>query len=77
MRARMITHSWDGLRTKTIAEEPGCHAQPTVRERFHRFNAQGIDGLGDLSCAGRKPRITVLRGRASSVSEAYLAKGAI
>jgi hypothetical protein len=29
-----------------------------VRERFHRFNAQGIDGLGDLPGAGRKPRIS-------------------
>src|SRR5215213_5733915 len=57
MRARMIVRSWDGLRTKTIAEELGCHPQ-TVRERFHRFNAQGIDGLGDLPGAGRKPRIT-------------------
>ena len=57
MRARMIVRSWDGLRTKAIAEELGCHPQ-TVRERFHRFNAQGIDGLGDLPGAGRKPRIT-------------------
>lgn len=57
MRARMIVRSWDGLRTKAIAEELGCHPQ-TVRERFHRFNAQGIDGLGDLPGAGRKRRIT-------------------
>ncbi len=57
MRARMIARSWDGVRTKAIAEELGCHPQ-TVRERFHRFNAQGIDGLGDLPGAGRKPRIT-------------------
>jgi transposase len=57
MRARMIVRSWDGLRTKAIAEELGCHPQ-SVRERFHRFNAQGIDGLGDLPGAGRKPRIT-------------------
>jgi transposase len=57
MRARMIVRSWDGLRTKAIAKELGCHPQ-SVRERFHRFNAQGIDGLGDLPGAGRKPRIT-------------------
>jgi hypothetical protein len=25
MRARMIVRSWDGLRTKAIAEELGCH----------------------------------------------------
>ena len=57
MRARMIARSWDGLRTTQIAEELGCHPQ-TVRERFHRFNAEGLDGLGDRPGAGRKPRIT-------------------
>src|SRR4051794_39013631 len=57
MRARMIVRSWDGLRTKAIAEELGCHPQ-TVRERFHRFNTEGIDGLGDRPGAGRKPRLT-------------------
>src|SRR5215210_6452460 len=58
MRARMIARSWDGLRTKAIAEELGCHPQ-TVRERFHRFNEEvGLDGLGDRPGAGRKPRIT-------------------
>jgi transposase len=29
-----------------------------VRERFHRFNGEGLDGLGDRPGAGRKPRIT-------------------
>jgi transposase len=48
---------WDGLRTTQIAEELGCHPQ-TVRERFHRFNEEGLDGLGDRPGAGRKPRIT-------------------
>jgi transposase len=57
MRARMIARSWDGLRTTQIAEELGCHPQ-TVRERFHRFNEEGLDGLGDRPGAGRKPRIT-------------------
>src|SRR5215216_4334877 len=57
MRARMIARSRDGLRTTRIAEELGCHPQ-TVRERFHRFNAEGLDGLGDRPGAGRKPRIT-------------------
>jgi transposase len=57
MRARMIARSWDGLRTTQIAEELGCHPQ-TVRERFHRFNEDGLDGLGDRAGAGRKPRIT-------------------
>ncbi len=57
MRARMIERSWDGLRTTQIAEELGCHPQ-TVRERIHRFNEEGLDGLGDRPGAGRKPRIT-------------------
>ena len=57
MRARMIVRSWDGLRTKAIAEGLGCHPR-TVRERFHRFNEEGLDGLGDRPGTGRKRRIT-------------------
>ena len=57
VRARMIVRSWEGLRTTTIAKELGCHPQ-TVRERIVRFNAEGIDGLGDRPGAGRKPRLT-------------------
>jgi transposase len=57
MRARMIVCSWDGLRTTQIAQELGCHPQ-TVRERFHRFDEEGLDGLGDRAGSGRKPRIT-------------------
>src|SRR5215218_4995144 len=30
----------------------------TVRERIKRFNAEGLDGLGDRPGAGRKPRLT-------------------
>jgi len=56
-RARMIALSWDGLRTTQIASELRCHPQ-TVRERIHRFNAEGLDGLGDRPGAGRKQRIT-------------------
>jgi transposase len=63
MRAKMIAASWDGARTSTIAAQLGCHMQ-TVRERLARFNAEGLDGLGDLPGAGRKRRITeVERGR--------------
>jgi hypothetical protein len=40
-----------------IAEKLGCHPK-TVRRRLHRFNADGMDGLGDRPGAGRKPRIT-------------------
>jgi hypothetical protein len=56
-RARMISRSWDGARTSQIAAELHCHPQ-TVRERIKRFNAEGLDGLGDRPGAGRKPRLT-------------------
>lgn len=56
-RARIISLSWQGLRTSEIAEELGCHPK-TVRKRVRRFNAEGIGGLGDRPGAGRKPRIT-------------------
>jgi transposase len=57
MRAKMIVASWDGERTSTIAARLGCHMQ-TVRERLARFNAEGLDGLGDRSGAGRIRRIS-------------------
>ncbi len=57
VRARMVARSWDGVRTGAIAAELGCHPQ-TVRERFVRFNAEGLDGLGDRPGAGRKRRLT-------------------
>ena len=56
-RARMIAHSWDGLRTTQIAQQLGCHPQ-TVRERLHRFNAEGVDGLGDRPGPGRPRRLS-------------------
>ena len=56
-RARMIAHSWDGLRTTQIAQRLGCHPQ-TVRERLHRFNAEGVDGLGDRPGPGRPRRLS-------------------
>lgn len=55
--ARMIARSWDGLRTRAIAEELTCHPQ-TVRERFHAFNERGLDGLGMQPGGGRKPRLS-------------------
>ena len=57
LRAKMIVGSWERKRTTAIAAELGCHPQ-TVRERITRFNAEGIDGLGDRPGAGRKPRLT-------------------
>ena len=57
VRARMIVRSWEEKRTTVIARDLGCHPQ-TVRERIARFNAEGIDGLGDRPGVGRKPRLT-------------------
>ena len=56
-RARIIALSWDGLAVPAIAAQVGCH-ENTVRRWLHRFNAAGIDGLGDRPGAGRKRRIT-------------------
>jgi transposase len=56
-RARIITLSWDGLGVPAIAEQLGCHPKK-VRRWLHRFNAGGIDGLGDRPGAGRRRRIT-------------------
>ena len=57
LRARMLLRSWDGLRTSAIAAELRCHPQ-TVRERLSRFNAEGVNGLGDRPGPGRKPRLS-------------------
>src|SRR5215203_203206 len=56
-RAQMIAWSWAGWKTARIAAALRCHPQ-TVRERLVRFNAEGVDGLGDLPGGGRKPRLT-------------------
>ena len=56
-RARIVALSWDGLAVPVIAARVGCHGN-TVRRWLHRFNAAGIDGLGDRPGAGRKRRIT-------------------
>jgi transposase len=56
-RARIIALSWDGLGVAAIAARAGCH-ENTVRRWLHRFNAEGIDGLGDRPGAGRRRRIT-------------------
>ena len=59
VHAKMIVRSWDGLRTRQIAEGLGCHPE-TVRERLHAFNDRGLDGLGMRPGSGRKPRLTQL-----------------
>ena len=56
-RARIVALSWDGLGVAGIAARIGCH-ENKVRRWLHRFNAAGIDGLGDRPGAGRKRRVT-------------------
>jgi transposase len=56
-RARIVALSWDGLGVAAIAARVGCH-ENKVRRWLHRFNAGGIDGLGNRPGAGRKRRIT-------------------
>src|SRR5215469_15737863 len=55
--AAMVVRSWDGERVEVIAAALHCSAQ-TVRRRLHRFDAKGIDGLGDRPRAGRPRRLT-------------------
>jgi transposase len=56
-RARIVALSWDGLGVPAIAGRLGCHPNK-VRRWVHRFNAAGVDGLGDRPGAGRRRRIT-------------------
>ena len=56
-RAKIITWSWTGLHTTAIAVQLGCHPK-TVREWLHRFNAAGLDGLGDRPIPGRPRRLS-------------------
>ncbi|MGJ6970125.1 helix-turn-helix domain-containing protein [Streptosporangium sp. G11] len=55
-RAQIIALSWERLRVPQIARELGC-AEKTVRYRLARFNAEGLDGLGDRPGVGRKRRL--------------------
>jgi transposase len=57
LHARMVARSWDGARVEAIAKELHCSPQ-TVRRRLHRFDAQGVDGLGDRPKSGRPRRLT-------------------
>ncbi len=58
LHARIVACSWDGQRVEAIAKELGCSSQ-TVRRRLHRFDAEGIEGLGDRPKPGRPRRLTV------------------
>ena len=50
-RAQMIALSREGLRTGEIACRLRCHPQ-TVRERFERFQTEGIEGLTNRTGPG-------------------------
>ncbi len=58
LHARMVARNWDGERVETIAQALHCNPQ-TVRRRLHRFDAQGIEGLGDRPKPGRPRRLTI------------------
>jgi transposase len=57
IHARMVVLSWDEKQVEAIAEEVQCRAQ-TVRRCLHRFDAEGIEGLGDRPRSGRPSRLT-------------------
>jgi transposase len=57
MRAQIVALSWDGWAVPQIAERAGCSAR-TARAWIHRFNAEGVGGLGDRSRPGRPRRLS-------------------
>jgi transposase len=57
LHARMVVRSWDGEQVEAIAKDLQCSPQ-TVRRRLHRFDAEGIEGLGDRPKPGRPRRLT-------------------
>jgi transposase len=74
-RAQIIALSWDGLRVPAIADALGCSPK-AVRSRLARFTAEGLDGLGDRSGAGRTPRISqAQRSQAGSAAPTPPASG--
>src|SRR5260221_13206391 len=58
LHARIVACSWDGERVEAIAQELHCNPQ-TVRRRLHRFDALGIEGLGEGPEPGRTRRLHV------------------
>jgi transposase len=56
-RARIVTASWDGASVPELAQRLGCHPK-TVYKWLHRFNADGLDGLGDLPRPGLPRRLS-------------------
>jgi transposase len=59
LHARIVARSWDGERVEAIAQELHCNPQ-TVRRRLHRFETEGIEGLGDRPKPGRPRRLTTV-----------------
>ncbi len=57
LHARIVACSWDGEHVEAIAKELHCSPQ-TVRRRLHRFDAEGIEGLGERPKPGRPRRLT-------------------
>jgi len=57
MRARIVALSWEQLTVPEIAERVGCRPR-TVRSWIHRFNADGLTGLGDRDRPGRPRRLS-------------------
>jgi len=55
--AQIVVGSWDGKQVEAIATELDCSSQ-TVRRRLHRFDALGVEGLGDRPKPGRPRRLT-------------------
>jgi transposase len=58
LHAQIVARSWDGERVEAIAQQLHCNPQ-TVRRRLHRFDAEGLEGLGDRPKPGRPRRLTV------------------
>jgi transposase len=56
--ARIVLRSWDGEQVETIAQHLDCSPQ-TVRRRLHRFDLEGIEGLGDRPRPGRRRRLSI------------------
>jgi hypothetical protein len=54
--AQMVARSWEGRRTRQIAEALACHPQ-TVRDHLRACTARGVDGRGMKAGAGRQPRL--------------------
>jgi transposase len=57
LRDRNVAASSDGHSVPEIAGQVGCHAR-TVRSWVHRFNAEGVEGLGDRQRPGRPRRLS-------------------